>query len=408
MRPVMRLALIGLAVVAIASFAACDVPIFSSGGTSHAPVVSALPAATATATATPSPLCASWAVTPLPASAGAPRLEAVAAIAANDVWAVGVGAVAIHWDGTAWKSYPTPSLSSQGALSGIAAISTSDVWAVGTMATGQQSTTPLIEHWNGGQWSVVRNPGGTGQQNILMSVAAVASNDVWAVGMTGFNNTQPLILHWNGTSWNRISGPPAPYASQLNGVAAIGHHDVWAVGVSGGSAPHALTEHWNGARWQIVPAPQGPADLSAFNAVAARATNDVWAVGYSLNYPNTTSLTEHWNGARWQVVKSPSPEAKGFNSLLAATIVPRTTTFWAVGEQSPASTSGRPPSEALLIEEWTGKAWTVVQGPAGLGTSSFVGVAATPEGDVWIVGSSGLAMVRAGPTTRASLNCPAA
>ncbi len=81
------------------------------------------------------------------------RLNAVAAISSNDVWAVGgdtdflITAIIEHWDGKAWSLVPSPtyvsSNDSGGAyrLNAVAAISTSDVWAVGD--------DNRIEHWNG-------------------------------------------------------------------------------------------------------------------------------------------------------------------------------------------------------------------------------------------------------------------
>jgi len=54
----------------------------------------------------------------------------------------------------------------------------------------------LIEHWNGAQWSIVQSQGTGG----LSGVAAIASNDVWAVGAISGNNIQALTEHWSGGS----------------------------------------------------------------------------------------------------------------------------------------------------------------------------------------------------------------
>ena len=40
----------------------------------------------------------------------------------------------------------------------------------------------LTEHWNGTAWSVVASPNLGTSDNVLYGVAAVAANDVWAVG----------------------------------------------------------------------------------------------------------------------------------------------------------------------------------------------------------------------------------
>ena len=67
---------------------------------------------------------------------------------------------------------------------------------------------------------------------------------------------------------------PSPTVSgTLHGVAAVTSNDVWAVG---DRAAAALTEHWNGSTWSIVPSPTISGSL---HGVAAVAANDVWAVG---------------------------------------------------------------------------------------------------------------------------------
>ena len=44
----------------------------------------------------------------------------------------------------------------------------------------------LTEHWNGSNWSIVSSPSpGTYNGNELYGVAAISTNDVWAVGGTG-------------------------------------------------------------------------------------------------------------------------------------------------------------------------------------------------------------------------------
>jgi len=62
-----------------------------------------------------------------------------AAIADNDIWAVGVSnpdtsnsaPVAVHFDGTSWSVVPTPTVMQPASLAGVAAVASNDVWAVG-------------------------------------------------------------------------------------------------------------------------------------------------------------------------------------------------------------------------------------------------------------------------------------
>jgi hypothetical protein len=91
-----------------------------------------------------------------------------------------------------------------------------------------------------GRWQVVPSANirsGSGfDSNSLYAVAALASNDVWAVG--NFNNSttktvRTLIEHWDGKTWKVISSPHVS-SSGLEGVARIpGTNELWTVGSYG-------------------------------------------------------------------------------------------------------------------------------------------------------------------------------
>src|SRR6266496_3053776 len=145
-----------------------------------------------------------------------------------------------------------------------------------------------------GTWKIVTSPNvGTGTYgNQLNAVAVVSVNSVWAVGFSPDPSGSPLYIrrtlieHWNGSSWS-VSASPNPAGNtyvELNGVAAIASNDIWAVGHGGdpGSIPlTTLTEHWNGTGWSIIPSPSpGTYNGNVLNAISAVATNDVWAVGW--------------------------------------------------------------------------------------------------------------------------------
>ncbi len=55
------------------------------------------------------------------------------------------------------------------------------MWAVGGYNSGGQA---LIEHWDGAAWNVVTNPN-PGTYNRFFGVAAISSQNVWAVGQFG-------------------------------------------------------------------------------------------------------------------------------------------------------------------------------------------------------------------------------
>src|SRR5712691_6955542 len=73
-------------------------------------------------------------------------------------------------------------------LNAVAAVSARNIWAVGDSFSGGVEQ-PLIEHWNGGQWSIVASarppvgfPGGN-----LLGIEEISAHNIWAVG-TSFNS----------------------------------------------------------------------------------------------------------------------------------------------------------------------------------------------------------------------------
>ena len=272
----------------------------------------------------------SWRVVASPNPAGKTYvvLNGVAAISANDIWAVGhsgdpssipLETLTMHWDGSSWSIIPSPSPGTYNGnvLTAVAAISTNDVWAVGWYQSGQygQEGGALTMHWDGTSWTVVPNP----SKATLRAVAAISSNDVWAAG-------DQVIMHWNGSNWSIVSFPPPPGDTYqvLKGISAVSANDIWAVGYSQSAyfygyryAP--LTYHWDGTSWSFV-FNAGNID-EYFHAVAAIAANDVWAVG-------DNGQTQHWNGANWSRVAAPYPGLGGrFNGVAAASA----SDVWAAG-----------------------------------------------------------------------------
>ncbi|MBF6614598.1 MAG: S-layer homology domain-containing protein, partial [Chloroflexi bacterium] len=135
-------------------------------------------------------------------------LNDVAVVAANDVWAVGTWfddsqpaeqTLTLHWDGTQWSVVPSPNgdPSTPNFLFRVAAVSANDAWAVGRYGNFNDEHT-LTEHWDGTQWSIVSSPAPGTQDNSLGSVAIVSAGDVWAIGNIQTNDVVlPLIEHYN-------------------------------------------------------------------------------------------------------------------------------------------------------------------------------------------------------------------
>src|SRR5258706_13559452 len=319
--------------------------------------------------------CGTWHHVPSPNPVPDPNtLYAGTALSMSNAWAVGVfqrprttlgsfvEPLIEHWDGTQWSLIPSPIfLASNAYLQDISAITANDVWAVGGELTYPFQT--LIEHWDGSSWSVVPSPSpGTGD-NYLSGVAAVTSTDVWAVGhyANQFSNNQTLMEHWDGTRWSVVQSPShASVNNDLTAVAAVSSNDIWAAGYTTDGTKQTLIEHWDGTQWSLIPSPNPGQLLSYLYGLTTISSSDVWAVGSFFSSSGTNrgqTLIEHWNGTTWSVVSSPSPG--GDNNVLQAVTSLSATHIWAVRRlvktrESPIQT---------LIEHWDGATWSIVPSP---------------------------------------------
>ena len=135
-------------------------------------------------------------------------------------------------------------------LNGVAAISANDVWAVGQYQNPSvQHFNTLTMHWNGTDWTVVSSPNRYPPlNNVLSSVSAIAANDIWGRGalqLVGVVNT--MVMHWDGQGWGLRSSPnPGLKINYLNAVTAVSSNEVWAVGT------YQITSTMSLKRWYCV------------------------------------------------------------------------------------------------------------------------------------------------------------
>jgi hypothetical protein len=268
-------------------------------------------------------------------------------------------------------------------LNGVAALSTNNVWAVGAYGNGNGSFT-LMQHWTGTQWQVVASPNVKGSlADSLSGIVAIAANNIWAVGSynNASNNSQTLIEHWNGSKWNIVSSPNVlSVGNSLAAISAVSATDVWAVGsVSGANGFQTLMEHWNGSKWSIG----SSSSTGRLAGVAAIASNNVWAIGSVSGTNGIQTLIEHWNGSVWSVVRSSGP-GRAINILNGVTAI-SASNIWAVGEDT---NSAAPSAEFNpLIEHWNGSNWSVVNSPLQGTSDSLNGIAAVSSTNIWTVGN---------------------
>jgi hypothetical protein len=194
-----------------------------------------------------------------------------------------------------WSVVPSPNGNSNSVLSGVAAVSANDVWAVGNSGDQKSGGQALIEHWNGSHWSVVKSPS-PGSGGDLRDVAAVSASNVWAVGYSSIGGSiQTLVERWNGTGWQVVKSPGVATIPTFTAVAAVSAHDVWAVGSYHNSNSNAifqtLTEQWNGQQWSVVKSPSPGSFNTQLLGVAAVSPTNAWAVGVA----DSNTLTEHFH-----------------------------------------------------------------------------------------------------------------
>jgi hypothetical protein len=358
-----------------------------------------LPANASATTAAKAPSCRTGVLISAPGSGTDVELNGISALSPNDVWAVGgstkpTGTVVYrplieHWNGTAWSIVKAPRPMPDITFYGVKAISPGNVWAVGLRSQTQVSQDfPVIVHWNGTAWSVVKSPSVDG---FLGTLAVASPTDIWAVGIRQKPTTglpfETLAEHWNGHTWSVVHTlNPSKYGNVLGGVTVAGPNDVWVTGQTGinPNADAPLSERWNGHVWSVVRMPAENFN-SGVGSVTSAGPDDLWASGwYDVQTPTGTemfTLAEHWNGKTWSVDFPPSPTDDAALSDIAAVSA---NDIWAVGNTAINDT---------FLLHWNGESWRQYPARAETGNDNVLwSVSAPTATDVWASGGVGRAI----------------
>jgi hypothetical protein len=178
-----------------------------------------------------------WSIVQGPPTGSFAALSGVSATSSTDVWAVGsqgrsAQAEVLHFDGTTWSV--VPNVPSVGNLNAVTAVAPNNVWAVGGRT---------ILHFDGSKWtSVAAAIPGSGSAQVgfgFSGIAAASANNIYAVGAFsdptidgGFERT--LVEHWDGTSWSVVSSPNSTDGhDDLSGVTTRSDGTAIAVGTAG-------------------------------------------------------------------------------------------------------------------------------------------------------------------------------
>jgi hypothetical protein len=325
-----------------------------------------------------------WSIVASPRTAGV-RLYGASASSPAQAWAVGdiyspLTPIINRWNGTAWRQ-ESPGAIPDSSLRDVAAISTNDAWAVGYQEAANGGDLTVTLHWDGARWTRVSSPNPS-DENYLNGVAAVAANDVWAVGHKG-NATLygALILHWDGNAWTESHTRGNGYRV-LTDVAALATNDVWAIGYqfSFSNGYQGLAMHWNGARWSEVALPVTGDSYTLLNGIIAISPTDVWAVGNSGVNP-IKALTAHWDGSSWTYV--PNPPIQSDYVFLNRVTALAGDNVWAAGYFT-----DRTGKDHNLVEHWDGIMWTQMGVPeTPQAHNELWAIVPDQGGGLWTVGS---------------------
>ena len=153
-----------------------------------------------------------------------------------------------------WSTTTPPSLAgSNPYLNGVSCISATSCFAVGGYTDESGDSTPLVEFWNGAQWSIQSAPGFTAS-SALSAVSCASSSSCVAVGDSypvGSSNDKPFVDTWNGSEWQATTIPKIHSFETLMGSDSCIKSFCTAVG--GEAVAGGLTLVRKSGTWSVAP-----------------------------------------------------------------------------------------------------------------------------------------------------------
>lgn len=274
-------------------------------------------------------------------------LNGVAAINANDVWAVGNSGAAVHYDGKSWTHVQTGTSQD---LYDVWARNANDVWATAGAGT--------MLRWDGTKWNTVL----TGFPNNICT-------SVWGTADRLFVTTAlQSILQFDGTTWTRPNVAGSRADIRLAAITGTSNTDVWAFGFD--NYIYRYTGSWSATYPDPAANPTYGNFTGTTGAWAASAT-DIWEVtsaGYVIR--NTTPNGSVTFGFALQPTKVAA--GAGFSGL------------WGTASNS-IFTNG----PGAILYRYDGTKWN--PNPTGVkDVVNLTKVHGTANTDVWAVGQRGV------------------
>ncbi|MBV9262858.1 MAG: hypothetical protein JO324_00960 [Candidatus Eremiobacteraeota bacterium] len=317
-------------------------------------------------------------------------LYAVADLSARDAWAVGAwparspyltDTLAEHWNGTQWSIVHTPRTRTPTAqLNSIAALASNAMWAAGYAENpGCICGQTVVDYWNGSAWTRLKTPN-PGIADFLAGISAVSAEEIWAVGSDWPNQSYdvPLILRWDGKQWTPLALSQYQLAT-LYSVYAPAHDDAWAFGFWGSST--TLVLHWDGTSWTRIPF----SDTVQIISISGTSPSDIWAAGYYYcgSSCNPIAKLYHWDGIQWSAV---SIAGFGEPSVISGISAVAANDAWFTGYGTVFPKWQNYVSNVTY--HWDGKSWKDVTNPDQIGCCVLNAISAR-RGDAWVVGQGG-------------------
>jgi hypothetical protein len=294
-------------------------------------------------------------------------------------------------DGSSWslQSPQIPAGATKASFSAVTCRSVESCIAVGSYANSGGTELPLVESWNGKEWTLqeARSPS-SATSTWLSAISCSSAESCTTVGgysnKSGANN--PLAERWTGKEWV-LQEPHASESSEVSdGFSAVqcpAAESCIAIGeyVYADGPPRSKTyvERWNGASWSTpeVILVGGSTSLSQISCTASSACT---AVGSQGEFVKTKLLEEFryhafadvWNGSSWSSTKLLENAGLGGVSCSSFTVCT------AVGD------SGAEP----LAYSRNGAEWTLqaVPKPGGATETGSYGVSCTSTSECRLVG----------------------
>jgi hypothetical protein len=203
-----------------------------------------------------------------------PMLQGIWGSSPSDMWAVGSGGTALHYDGSAIREEAT---GVQSLLLDVWGTGPDDVWAVGEQGIALRRSTPIAGA--GPIWAPVV----TGTTSTLRAIFTAARDDVWIGGDGG-------LFHSNGVLVSPVAVPGLPATPIVYDIHGLAPDDIWAAG-------RAFVTHYDGTSWS----PAQSVDDSGVGVarIWMVAPNDVWGDATIEMRDHGPENTWHFDGTAW-------------------------------------------------------------------------------------------------------------